>query len=238
MIEKKINELSIIIPAHNEEAKIELCVNEIIKFCLEQKLDYEIIISEDGSIDNTLKIINNFAKDNPRIIVLTSNEKLGKGKAVQNGMLNATKQYIGFMDADMSAHPKELLRFFDYMPKYDIVIGSRILRGDLGKIDRPFSRMLFSHFYSILFQILFNTPIKDAQCGFKLFKKDIISELFLKTQISGFAFDTEIIVLAFKKNLKIKEVPIQWSHDNVSKVNVLREIYLMGRDILKIRFKS
>ena len=235
---KEINELSIIIPAHNEEANIELCVNEIVKFCLEQKLDYEIIISEDGSADDTLKIANKIAEINSNVKILTSNKKLGKGKAVKNGLLQATKQYVGFMDADMSAPPKEFLRFFNYILEYDIVIGSRILRGDLGEIDRPFSRTLFSRFYSILFQILFNIPIKDTQCGFKLFRKNVILKLFSDIQISGFAFDTEIIVSAFKKKLKIKEVPIQWSHDYISKVNIMREVYLMGRDILKIRLNS
>jgi len=233
---KEINELSIIIPAHNEEVKIELCVNEIMKFCLEQKLDYEIIISEDGSIDNTLEIINKLAKNNPRIIVLTSDEKLGKGKAVQNGLLRSTKNYVGFMDADMSAPPKEFLRCIKYITEYDIVIGSRIIRGNLGEIERPFSRTLFSRFYSILFQILFNIPIKDTQCGFKLFNKEVIPKLFSNAQITGFAFDTEIIVSAFKKKISVKEVPIEWSHDYISKVNILREVYLMGRDIFKIRF--
>ena len=232
------SELSVVVPAFNEDKTIERCINEIVQFCTDQNFDYEIIIAEDGSTDGTVDIITRLSTANSRIKILSSRKNLGKGKAVQNGMLHATKNYVGFMDADLSASPKEFLRCINYIHDYDLVIGSRILRDDLGHIQRPFSRTLFSHLYSFLFRILFNIPIKDTQCGFKLFNKQIIPKLLSRSIISGFAFDTEIIVSAYKQNLKIKEVAIEWSHDNASKINILKQIYYMGRDIIKIRINS
>ena len=233
-----ISELSVIIPAYNEEKTIEKCINEIVQFCTDQNFDYEIIVAEDGSIDNTVDIVTRLSTANSRIKILSSKKNLGKGKAVQNGMLHATKNYVGFMDTDLSALPKEFLRCINYIHDYDLVIGSRLIRDDLGNIQRPFSRTLFSHLYSFLFRILFNIPIKDTQCGFKLFNKKIIPKLLSRSIISGFAFDTEMIVSAYKQNLKIKEVAIEWIHDYASKVSILKQVYYMGKDIIKIKMNS
>ena len=233
-----ISELTVIVPAYNEEKKIEKCVNEIVNFCTSQNFDYEIIITEDGSTDNTVDIITRLKATNTRIKVLTSRKRVGKGKAVKSGMLHATKNYVGFMDTDLSAPPKEFLRCINYIKDYDLVVGSRILRDDLGHIQRPISRTFFSYLYSFLFRILFNIPIRDTQCGFKLFNKKIIPKILSNSKISGFAFDTEMIVSAYKQNLKVKEVAIEWSHDNASKINILKQIYYMGRDIIKIRINS
>jgi len=145
-----------------------------------------------------------------------------------------SSEYLAYMDSDLAADPSELERLFEHINEHDMVIGSRILRGDLGPIERPAYRSLFSHLYSRLFRTLFRMPVRDPQCGFKLFKKDLIPRLFGELSTMGFAFDTELIVRAFSQNLSIKEIPIVWVHGKSSKLNLLAEIRKMAVDLFSI----
>mgnify|MGYP000087674231 CR=1 FL=1 len=187
-----------------------------------------------------LEIVQEPINDKEKINLLKSfcDEKLGKGKAVQNGLLRSTKNYVGFMDADMSAPPKEFLRCIKYITEYDIVIGSRIIRGNLGEIERPFSRTLFSRFYSILFQILFNIPIKDTQCGFKLYKKQVAKLIFSKLSRFGFDHDLEIVLLLKSKHIRIKELPVKWIHKNNSSLNIFWDPIKMFLGIFLLKFRN
>jgi glycosyltransferase involved in cell wall biosynthesis len=230
--------ISIIIPAYNEERSILKCLDQTLKFCEEVKWDAEIIVAEDGSTDNTVNIVQEFQKKDSRIKIISFKHRLGKGGSIKNAMLKATKQYVCFMDADLSAYPSEFKRLLEYIDDYDVVIGSRLLRGNLSSIERPFHRTLFSLLYSKFFHFLFRMPIRDPQCGFKLFKKEILQKLFQEINVSGFAFDSEVVVKAYILGLKIKEVPIIWSHDNASKVNVIHQIKAMGNDLVSIWYES
>jgi len=230
-------ELSIIIPAYNEEKRIEKCLKRILEYCNEQKWDFEIIIAQDGSNDNTVKIVQQFTSKNERIKLLSYKERLGKGGAIKNAMFHATKDYICFLDVDLSADISELKRLLTYKEDYDIILGSRLLRGDLPSIKTTY-RTFFSHMYSKFFRILFRLPIHDPQCGFKLFKRKNVLELFKEIYTTGFAFDSEVIVKAYWLDLKIKEVPIIWNYDSGTKVSVLKQIREMGKDLLLIWYES
>ena len=230
--------ISIIIPVYNEEKRIVRCLTRIPEYCTSKQWDYEVIIAEDGSTDNTVKIVQEFSSANSKIKILSYKERLGKGGAIKNAMLKSTKDYVCFLDADLSADISELDRLIKYIDEYDIVIGSRLLRGDLEPIKRKLHRSFFSYFYSKAFRILFRLPIHDSQCGMKLFRKEVVSKLFNEIHTTGFAFDSEIIVKAYWLYLKIKEVPIIWNYDDATKINVLKQIKVMGRDLLLIWYES
>ena len=230
--------ISIIIPAYNEEKRITRCLERILKYCNEKEWNFEVLVAEDGSTDNTVKIVKDLASGDDRIKLLSFTERLGKGGAIKNAMFQATKDYVCFMDVDLSADIAELERLLPYVNDYDIVIGSRQLRGNLPPIEGPVYRKIFSRFYSKLFRFLFRMPIRDPQCGFKLFKKNIVSRLFKEMHTTGFAFDSEVLVKAYWLGFKINEVPIIWKYDPGSKLSVTTQIRAMSDSLLQIWFES
>ena len=230
--------ISIVIPVFNEEKRIARCLERIIEYGTSQHWDFEIIVAEDGSNDNTVKIVNSLIEKDNRIRLISFDNRIGKGAAIRNAILTNQKKNAGFMDVDLAADPSEFQRLLQYIDHYDVVLGSRFLRGDLPPIERPFYRTFFSYLYSKIFQMLFRMPIYDPQCGFKLFKKEIIQPLFWEINTTGFAFDSEIIVKAFSIGLKVKETPIIWRHDSASKISVLHQIRAMSEDLLSIWFEA
>jgi glycosyltransferase involved in cell wall biosynthesis len=229
--------ITIIIPAYNEEKRISRCLQRTIDFCNSRRWEYEIIIVEDGSTDGTVKVIRELISKNDRIKLISNKERLGKGGAITNGFSLAEKKYVGYMDADLSADPGEFDRLLPFIDQFDIVVGSRILRGGLPAIKRPFTRSFLSHCYAKLFRLLFKVEIHDPQCGFKLFRSGAANNLFAQTETRGFAFDSELLIKALTSGMTIKEVPIIWEHDSDSKVGTLREIRTMGSDLLSLWYK-
>jgi glycosyltransferase involved in cell wall biosynthesis len=231
--------ISIIIPVYNEEKRLKSCKERLLSYCKEKGWDFELIFVQDNSIDSTPAILKEFCKTDNAIKAVNIPMRVGKGGAIiYSTLVSPTKEYVAFMDVDLSADPSELERLIEYIEDYDIVMGSRILRGNLLPIKRPLYRSFLSHSYSRLFRILFKVPISDPQCGFKLFRKEIISKLFEDINVMGFAFDTDVVVSAFSQGLRIKETPINWIHGKCSRLSVRTEIHSMGIDLLSIWYRS
>jgi glycosyltransferase involved in cell wall biosynthesis len=225
--------ISIVLPVFNEEERILDATRHLLSYCRQEQWDFELIFVEDGSTDSTISLLKELMVTEPSIRLLSLPEHVGKGGSIKAAALYvARKEYMIYMDVDLAAGPAEIKRLLEYIDSNDVVIGSRIVRGDLPPIKRPILRSLFSHFYSRLFRMLFRMPIHDPQCGFKMFRRHVVPQLFSEVSIHGFAFDTELIVRAFCQGLRVKEVPIIWEHGARSKVNILHEVYIMGSDIL------
>ena len=235
--DKKIS-ISIVVPVHNEEKRAKRGILRICEYLENKKFQYEILVAEDGSVDNTVKIIEDLSRNNEKIKLISSIKRLGKGRAISKAIMYAKNDYVAYMDVDLAADPSELERLFKKINEYDIAIGSRLLRGDLSPIERPFYRTVTSFFYSKFFQLLFHNSIVDPQCGFKLFRKEIVFELFKDIKTIGFAFDSEVIIKALSLDLKIIEVPIIWSHEKASKLLVSEQIKKMGKELLMIWYES
>lgn len=233
-----ITDISIIIPVHNEETRITRCLERSLSYCRMKRWNFEIIVAEDGSTDGTVRIVEYFQSIDDRIKLISFEGKLGKGGAIRNAALVANKEYVGFMDVDLSADISEFDRLLEFMENNDLVIGSRLLRGNLPTIQRPLYRSFFSYLYSKFFRTLFRLPIYDPQCGFKLFRKNVIPILFKEIKTTGFAFDSELVVKSFSLGLRIKEVPVIWNHDAASKISVLHQMREMERDLLSIWFEA
>ena len=230
--------ITIIIPVHNEEKRLPSCMQRTTEYCDSQQWDYELVVVEDGSTDGTVEIVQDFASRNNRIKLVSSEERLGKGKAIRNGVLYAEKKFVGYMDADLSADPSEFERLIPFIDQFDIVVGSRILRGGLPPIKRPFIRSFLSSCYSRLFRILFRgVTVYDPQCGLKLFKSNVAQKLLTQIGTSGFAFDCEVIARASSLRMTVKEVPILWEHQYGSKVSILPEIMKMAKDLMLVWYK-
>jgi glycosyltransferase involved in cell wall biosynthesis len=227
--------ITVIIPAYNEEKRIGACLERVQSFCKSKNWDFEIVVVVDGSSDNTANIVKSYHTHDRRISLLNVTSRIGKGGSIAVASTQSSaKIYTAYLDADLAADPSQLDHMIPHMDEHDIVIGSRILRGKLPPVRRPFHRAIFSLLYSKAFRALFRMPIYDPQCGIKLFRTSILETLLRNTTISGFAFDTDLIVTAYSLSMRVKEIPVKWIHGKSSTLNVLSEIRSMGLDLLSI----
>lgn len=203
-----MNEISVIIPAYNEENIINKNIRRIFSY-LEKHFDkFEIIVVSDGSKDGTVAEVKKINEPAIRTIEYFPNR--GKGFAVRTGVLNAKYDHVLFMDADLSTSIEELSSLQKYADEYDIVIASRAMTDSRIENLQPFFRRLFGLFGKKIIGLFVVRGIKDTQCGFKLFKKEAARKLFEKQKINRWGFDFEILFLAQKFGYSIKEVPVVW----------------------------
>lgn len=225
--------LSIIIPAYNEEDRIQSTIEKIQNYLDKQNQDYEILVIDDGSKDNTVKLVkDNFA--NVQIVKQEVNQ--GKGAAVRRGMLEAKGDLRLFTDADLSTPIYEIDKMLEWQKKgYDVCIGSRAMQSELIKEHQPWYREFMGKTFNKIVQFLVVRGIKDTQCGFKMFTKKAAEDIFSRSKINGYAFDVEAVFLANSLKYKIKEIPVEWYNDERSKVNPVTDSIKMFLEILKIR---
>lgn len=236
--------LSVIVPAYNEKNNLKRPVlQSMVDYLQKQDYAWELILSDDGSTDGTLKIFREFAKKYDQVKVL-ANPHRGKGPTVTSGMLLASGQWRLFTDFDQSTPLNEIEKLLGYTQEFDIIIGSREITGAL-RDKEPFYRHLMGRGFNLIVQLLAVPGFKDTQCGFKLFSAVATEALFPKLHIYGQkqkqkgaftgAFDVELLFLAKKHGFKVKEVPILWKHFKTDRVNPIKDSYLMFKDIVKIR---
>ena len=223
--------LSVVIPAFNEESLIEKSLNTIISFLSKESFNFEIIVVDDGSTDKTNEIVKTI--NNVQLVTLKKNR--GKGFAVKTGVLESKKDFVLFMDADHAIPIDYILDFKTFIEDFDLVLGSKYLK----QIDNyPIYRQLLGKSFSRLKYTITGLSIKDTQCGFKLFKRHVALDLFNLSQISGWCFDVEILLLAQKRGYSIKEFPVELSGANgKSNVSIINTSIEMIIDLLKLRLK-
>ncbi len=242
---KKTIFLSVIIPAYNEEENFKKGVlKEVDDYLKKQRYLWEVIIVDDGSIDQTPKLIREFIK-NRQNWSLIQNPHQGKAAAVIRGFLTARGKNILFTDFDQATPITEVKKILKKIEEgYQIVIGSREIKG-AKREKEPFYRHLMGKVFNFLVRILVIKGINDTQCGFKLFTSAAVTKLFSKIKVykerkvadayTG-AFDVELLFLAKKYGFKVAEVPINWHHVKTNRVNPLKDSLRMFFDIIKIRF--
>ncbi len=230
-------DLSLIIPAYNEERRIGATLKRVLDYLQNRKESFEILVVDDGSVDNTQEVVKFFVEHYPRQVKLLSHTgNRGKGYSVKQGVAAAAGEVILFSDADLSTPIEEAEKLSRYLKEnYDIAIGSRALPESQVIVHQPWYRENMGQFFNLLVQALIFPGIKDTQCGFKVYKNKVAKELFAQSQIEGFAFDVEILFLARKAHYRVKEVPVNWINSPQSKVHPLRDSARMFWELLKIR---
>ena len=227
--------LSVIVPAYNEEPRIVDTLGKVVDYLSSQSYTWEAVVVDDGSTDATASLVRTFAQSHPNVH-LVGVPHGGKGWAVNRGMLWASGEYRFLCDADLSMPIHQLSRFLPPENcQFDIAIGSREISGAL-RIGEPAQRHLMGRVYNLLVRLLAVPGLADTQCGFKCFRGHVAEEVFPLQRLYGFAFDVEILFLAHKRKLRIKEVPIDWYYRPASKVRPFRDSLSMSRDILRIRW--
>jgi glycosyltransferase involved in cell wall biosynthesis len=230
--------VSIVVPAFNEAGRIAESVRKIESFIHQSPLWVELIVVDDGSTDNTAEVVRSLNANGLRL--LRNNENHGKGYTVRQGMLAAKGKYVLFTDADLSAPIEELNKLLDIAVREgaDIVIGSRNL--DRGYIEKHQSRLreFGGMVFNLMVRLLLGLRLHDTQCGFKLFHRERSRRLFEELTTFGFGFDPELLFLAKRNGLTIREAPVRWSHAEGSKVKFFRDGVRMFLDLVRIRWNA
>lgn len=233
--------LSIIIPAYNEEKKIEKDILLADEFITEQNLYGEIIVVDDGSSDATFQKANDAGKRIDIPLSVMKNEKnWGKGYAVKRGMLEASGEYIAYCDAGSTVPFSNLLIGLNLLMnnECDIVHGSRMMPGSFIRVSQEKDRKFSSSVIRFLVTKFLGVPVSltDTQCGFKIYKSEAAKELFSKLRTNGFMFEVENILRAIKRNYRVKEFPVEWSCDRDSRITFLKTPWRVLFDIVRIKF--
>ena len=221
--------ISLILPVCNEEGNLPGNLKRIVRELMRLGQGYEVIIAEDGSTDGTYPIARNLSRRYDNVRVSHSGRRLGKGLAIKRALPLTRGDRIAYMDIDLSTDVTRLGDMFRYLDRYDIVIGSRLIRRDMAR--RSMMRYLFSVSYNLIIRILFRSGIRDHQCGFKAFRRDVILGLAGQARNDRWFFDTEILVMAKKAGFRIKELPVRWSESKESKIRINRIVFQMLSDI-------
>jgi len=241
--------LSVVIPTYNEEERIRKTLARVFDFLGQKDYEYEVLVVDDGSKDNTVGIIEDFFGGRSELRLIKNPHK-GKGFTVRTGILEAKGDFILFSDADLAAPIEELDRLLMWVRDqgFDLAIASREGFGSK-RVDEPWWRHLLGRGFNFLVQLLALPGIEDSQCGFKLFKRAAARDIFKRLHVYGAqaqelkhaylgAFDVEVLYLARKLGYKIKEVPITWRYVRTERLNPLRDSWKMFWDVVRIRWSD
>jgi len=225
---------SLIIPAHNEEHRLPDTLNQVAAYLQAQPYEFEVLVVENCSTDNTLAVAQTFAAQNPWVRVLQNTQR-GKGLAVKRGMLEAQGEYRFMCDADLSMPITEIGKFIPPALKgYDIVIASREAPGSI-RYNEPVYRHLGGRGINLIIRLLALPGLQDSQCGFKCFTARAAEDLFQVQTLNGWSFDIELLFVARMRGYRLTEVPIHWYFQCESKVHAVRDALRMIGDIFTIR---
>ncbi len=234
-----MKKLSVVIPAYNEEKRIEATLKNIDSYLEKQDYDYEIVVVVNNSKDKTYDVVKELEKTSVQNAVAMNLKEGGKGNAVKRGILETAKgDIIMFMDADNATPISEIEKFLPYFEDgYDVVIGSRYTDPKLVKVHQPFYRILLSRMSNLLIQVLAVPGIKDTQLGFKAFTREAAHEIFPLVTVLRWGFDMEVLTIALARGYKIKEVGVSWTEHGGGHVPLSAYVESLF-DLFKIKLRS
>lgn len=228
--------ISIIIPAHNEEKRIERTLKEYLTFLRNKKLNFEIVVVLNGCKDNTLKIVSKYKAKDLKILEF---KESGKGFAVIQGFKYAlNSDLIGFVDADLATSPQAFYYLIENIKDYGGIIASRYVTGAKLNPKPTLQRIIVSRIYNLLIRTLFVMNYRDTQCGAKLFKANGIREIIDSLTVTRWAFDVDLLYQLKRRGYKIKEIPTTWSDKKYSTINFMRAGPMMALAMIRLRLMN
>lgn len=232
-------DLSIIVPAYNEEDRLGDSVGKILAYLQRNYPNGELIIVDDGSKDKTARIAEQACAAFPDVPskVIRYETNRGKGYAVKTGLLAATADIALFSDADLSTPIEETTKLVEPIKNgdFDVTFGSRALDRSLIGTHQPWRREQGGKVFNFIVKTLTGLPFWDTQCGFKAFNMQKFRPLLDAMQIERFGFDVEFLYVADYRGLKLKEIPVRWNHCDGTKVSVFRDSQRMFNEVRQIR---
>jgi glycosyltransferase involved in cell wall biosynthesis len=230
---------SIVVPAYNEEARIGATLEAVVRCVLEKGWNAEVIVVDDGSVDQTAAIVKSFADRYSFVRLLPNGSNQGKGFSVRNGMLHATGDIALFTDADLSSPIDEAERLFAAIRDgADVAIGSRWLERTRQTVKQPLYRRFFGRCFNFVTRLIMRLPFADTQCGFKAFTQSAAQTIFQLQRIHRWGFDPEILFIALRRGYVVREVAVTWGHDERSRISYLRDGMQMLRELIYVRWNA
>jgi dolichyl-phosphate beta-glucosyltransferase len=226
---------SVVVPLYNEEKRLKDFVPYLIEY-LGKKYgrEFELLLVDDGSSDNTVSLLKSFSNRGSNIKILDYKPNHGKGYAVKYGIMRSTGEYIVFIDADGSIPPEEIPTMFNKLKMYDVVVGDR--SSEESKVEQPPSRKAVGIIFNLYVNMLFFTGVTDHLCGFKGFKRKYAIDLFKDLKSSRWVFDVELFYMIRKRKYSLYCLPIKWVHKGESKMK-FTDPFKMFIELLTLRFK-
>jgi glycosyltransferase involved in cell wall biosynthesis len=231
--------LSIVIPAYNEAVRLGNTLTAVVNYLRESWPGAEVIVVDDGSADDTAAIARSIFKASPdlRTSVISDKSNLGKGRAVRLGLLAARSEVALFSDADLSTPITEAPKLVEPIVngEYDVTFGSRALDRKLIGVHQPWRREQGGRVFNLAVRLATGLPFWDTQCGFKAFRMSVCRPLVEAATVDRFGFDVELLYLAFRAGLRLKEVPVRWDHNEGSKISLASDSFRMLSEVGLIR---
>jgi len=231
---------SVVIPCFNEAARIGSTIRASLDYLVSVSPESELIVVNDGSTDATSTIARESlvgAKIETRLLENFPNR--GKGTAVRKGLLAAQRPIALFFDADLSTPFEETPKVIGPIADddVDLAFGSRGLDRSLIGHHQPWRRETAGRIFNLLVRIATGLPFWDTQCGFKAFRLEVCRPILEVARIEGFAFDVELLYLAQRAGMRLREIPVRWNHREGSKVHFIHDSLRMLREVIALRIK-
>jgi len=229
--------LSVVVPAFNEECRLEATLDKLDAFIKSADWNAEIIVVDDGSADGTARLVMRHMQEKPHLRLLQNHINRGKGFSIRRGVEAALGEIILLSDADLSVPMNEAPKLLEAIAQgADIEIGSRGAQAGGARTSAPWYRRLCSAGFKMVVQSVLGLRFADTQCGFKAFKRKAARLTFSRQRIERWGFDPEVLMLADRFCFVVKEVGVEATHDDRSRLNVVRDSFQMLCEVLKIRY--
>ena len=232
-------ELTIVVPAYNEAARLGLSLAKIVEYLNQKYESAELLVVDDGSTDDTAGVAESAIAKSGSVSarVIRYEQNRGKGYAVRLGLAAAAADLALFSDADLSTPITETPKLCDPIRsgEFDLTFGSRALDRSLIGVHQPWRREQGGRLFNLIVRAATGLPFWDTQCGFKAFRMSVCRPLIEAAQIDRFGFDVELIYVAHLAGLRLLEAPVRWDNDAASKVSVMRDSFQMVDEIRRIR---
>ncbi len=229
-------DLSVVIPAYNERERFLPHLQHVLTYLRENFPAFELIVVDDGSTDDTAALVGEALTGELRARLISYRPNRGKGYAIRAGVLASHGERVVFLDADLSTPVEEIPRALELLQQADLVIGSRYLPDSNVKVKQPFYRRAATAIFDAVKHLMVGLwTISDTQCGFKAYRGPVARQLFALARVDRFMFDVEILYLAERAGLRVKEMPVSWADAPGSKVRFWEGLVNMIRDLWRIR---
>jgi glycosyltransferase involved in cell wall biosynthesis len=231
-------ELSIIIPAYNEELRLPKTLNRIHAHLDKHRISSEVIVVDDGSRDGTVQFVEAQSAAWPALRLLKNPGNRGKGYSVRHGMLEARGNVVLFSDADLSTPIEEADKLLAALATHDVAIGSRAMDRRLIEVHQSWAREWAGIIFNGVVRVVLRLNIEDTQCGFKAFHRERSQIIFQQQRIERFGFDPELLFLAKRNGLTVAEVPVRWSNDPGTHLSLWDGVRAMFFEVAAVRWNA
>jgi dolichyl-phosphate beta-glucosyltransferase len=242
LMRRAATHLSVVVGCYNAAPHLEKRIRDLVEFLDTTGREYEVLIVEDGSLDDSLPILRRLEADVPSINVLRNPRNMGKGYSIRNGILNSKGKYIIFTDVDMTYSKRNLLTVLERLEGGDpLVVGNRRLPESVYVVNNALVKYVYRRHrggiaFNALVRLLFGLSTRDTQSGLKGFSRNAAAQIFQQLYTDGFLFDIEIFIRSRTLGIPVAEVPVQLTYeDDITTVQQFQHLFTVIPELIHIK---